>query len=154
MGFAKWMAVLGASVSALGGCGDSPDGRRRAAEDALALWLEKGPTSYAYVIQTDCFCPNLEPRRVVVEGDVVRSPLDTDSDGRAPESTMTELLQRVVDRAGRDNATFEAEYDAELGYLKYEDVDGSSRVADDEFTIKVTCLAEGTSDDVCPLAEQ
>lgn len=152
MKFAKWVGLLTASVSALGGCADSPEERRRAAEDALALWLDKGPTSYAYVIRTNCNCQSLEPRRVVVEDDVVTSPADPKR--VVPESTMTEILRRVVDQAGRDNATFDAEYDAALGYLRYEDVDGSGRVADDEFTIRVSCLAEGTSDDVCPLPEQ
>lgn len=130
------------------GCGNSD---RDEAERNLALWKQKGPASYVYIVETSCFCEPLGPVRVVVEdGGVKSATAITPGFGTPTGKSMTELLENVVKTAGRDNSSYEARFDPTLGYLKYERVDRDSNTSDDEFTTQVTCLGEGTGDDVCP----
>lgn len=141
-----WL-LAGFVASQLVGCGDE---EKDTAQSNLALWQRKGPASYVYIVQTSCFCGDIEPVRVVVTDGVVTSALGTESGTVQPAKTMTDLLKDVVREAGQDDATFTTEYDPTLGYLKRLEVDQDSQTADDEFSTVVSCLAPGVGDDVCP----
>jgi len=141
---AQWGTAL--AVLFLVGCGNA---ELDEAKDALARWKEKGPSSYVYVIERQCFCPPEGPARVVVEDGSVSSAVFIQSDKATTGQTMTELLERMVQQAGKDFEHFEASYDPELGYLKHAEADVSDDVSDDESATNVTCFAAGTADDAC-----
>jgi Family of unknown function (DUF6174) len=140
------LAAMWLTAALLGGCSNED---HATAEANLQKWQAKGPKSYVYVLDKGCLCANTGPTRVVVTDDVVTSAINTDSGDMVAAKTMTELLQSVVTAAGENNDSFEADYDPTLGYLKRLEVDHTS-ASDDEFGETVTCLAEGTSDDICP----
>jgi Family of unknown function (DUF6174) len=139
--------VAGLTASALVGCGNAD---KDTAEDNLALWQAKGPKSYVYVIQTSCYCANRDPVRVVVTDDVVTSSINTKSGTTESAQTMTDLLKDVVRQAGADYDEFKASYDPTLGFLKALDIERDAHTTDDESSTRVTCLAPGVGDDVCP----
>src|SRR5688572_904214 len=143
----RWLLPGLALGAALGCSGDEGEAR-----DNLEKWRKNGPASYTYVVETICFCANVEPTRIVVEDGVVVSAvgLDTGLPRLGSASTMTELLEAVVGHTKQDPDDFEAHYDDELGFLKQESVNFESGSADDEFFTVVSCFTPSTDDTACP----
>ena len=142
------LGIVGLTATLAVGCSNQD---RATAEENLHKWQTNGPKTYVYVDDTECFCVTRGPVRIVVTDDLVTSAVSQESGETVTTAkTMTELLQNVVADAGRDNASFQATYDPTLGYLKHLEVDRESNASDDEFSTTVTCLAEGSGDDVCP----
>jgi uncharacterized protein DUF6174 len=122
------------------------------ARDNLDKWREKGPASYTYVVETLCFCPDVEPTRVVVRDGAVTDTLGMETGLPRPDyaNTMTEVLEEGLRIAKQDPEKFDAKYDDELGYLKELSVDYSGGSADDEFFTVVSCFSTSTEDTACP----
>jgi hypothetical protein len=139
----------GLALGVLLGCSDDS----ATATENLGLWKKKGPSSYTYVLETSCFCPAVEPVRVVVlEGVVAESVGMTTGLPRDDYAmTMTTFLENVRAIAKKDPSDFDADYDAELGYVKKVSVDYSKGTADDEFSTVVSCFSASAEATACPL---
>jgi hypothetical protein len=120
------------------------------AKENLALFEQEGPASYTYLSQRTCDCFNSGEwiRTVVEDGEAISAVTEA---GAALETgaTMLAMLESLVEWTKNDPLVFEATYDPVLGYLMHLEMD-LSEAEDNEFEIKVDCLAEGTGDDVCP----
>jgi hypothetical protein len=139
----------GLALGAVLGCSDDS----ATATSNLELWKKKGPSSYTYIVETSCFCAAVEPVRVVVvEGMVAESVgMNTGLPRDEYAVTMTTFLENVRAITKKDPSDFDADYDAELGYVKRVSVDYSSGAADDEFSTVVSCFIASTEAAACPL---
>ena len=134
---ARWPA-LALLLLPLGACSEGPLGPARESLRAnRALWDQRGPASYSYVYEVNCFCasPALRPVRVTVEaGDVVgavREETGDDVEGRFP--SVEELFERIQDAVDRGAHEISAGYDPELGFPRAVFIDYERNVIDEEF---------------------
>jgi hypothetical protein len=111
-------------------------------ESARQLWHQQNLHTYAYTIQSSCFCVNVHPRYVFVLNDKVAgvldletlAPLDKDLYGGTIEDLFT-FVQKAVDQHAE---TIRAQYDATKGFPTAIDYDGAAQIADDEVSIRVS----------------
>lgn len=147
MGRRTWQLGMLALILALAGCANDDDEAK--VRQNLELWKAKGPSSYVYVIKTNCFCGNTDPVRVVVEDGAVKSAVSSSVD--EPEGqTMTELIESLIEKA-KTYDEFSADFDPKLGYLLHMSGVRNSNATDNGLDIDVSCFAEGTTDDLCVL---
>lgn len=134
---ARWpaLALLLLSVVA---CSEGPLGPARESLQANRdLWDRRGPASYSYVYEVNCFCasPALRPVRITVEtGEVVgavREETGDEVEGQFP--TVEDLFERIQDAVDREAHEISAGYDPELGYPTAVFIDYERRVIDEEF---------------------
>ncbi len=146
-----WALVVGATLAA---CGESSsDGEVNpgtVARAQLERWEARGITSYTYVVRRGCAC-EVSSLRVVVEDGDVESVVDEQTGLFVDEGqTLTELMQALVALARQNDESFSATYDADYGYA--ERVTGwKSDVSEEGYDLRVTCFAESTEDDACPV---
>src|SRR5256885_12137392 len=135
------LALLVAAMS----CSDAVSPTRKTITDlelARQLWHEQNLHTYAYTIQSSCFCANVHPHYVFVLDDKVAgvldlqtgTPLDKDLYGGTIEGLFT-FVQQAIDQHAQ---TIRAEYDAAKGIPTSIDYDGAAQTADDEIFIRVS----------------
>jgi hypothetical protein len=89
----------------------------QAAEQALAIWRNKRPAQYTYVLQPIGERNQGDALRIKVENEEVLEAVERD--GSKPDYrrySMTGLLEEALQIS--DDATFSGDYDPELGYVK------------------------------------
>jgi hypothetical protein len=120
------------------------------AKDNLALFEKEGPASYAYLAQRTCMCPNSGEwiRTVVEDGEAISAVTEAGVELETG-ATMQAMLEGLIEWTQRDPLVFEATYDPDLGYLVHLKMD-ISEIENNEYEISIDCLAEGTTEDVCP----
>ena len=88
---------------------------------ARRLWAEKGPKSYRYLYQANCFCYIRDELEIVVEDGRMTSARRTGSGEWVAETfwvafpTVDELFD-AIEKARREGTPVEARYHPELGY--------------------------------------
>jgi Family of unknown function (DUF6174) len=107
-------------------------------DDARALWLEAGATSYSYELQPLCFCGFTNNSRVTVSNGVVTSVFDLEEQ-RFLEDTQTQLyvpVERLFDileeALAQDVHSLEVEYDPSLGFPTEFFIDYEENTVDEE----------------------
>lgn len=113
--------------------------------DARALWALRAPDGYQVTVQQSCFClPEFrQPLRVTVENGRVSSVRGLEQplhhSGSLDQSRLTVAgLFDVIERAGRTAAELRVVYDAGYGFPTELFIDGDRRIADDEFTYRLS----------------
>ena len=137
------VAVLAISFS-IGAC-SSATGPSDDLTDAIERWAASAPSSYSFIYSQSCECAFGGPIRLTVVGGVVTS-FDTSPGGQVvvpdmkPEDfpTIDRLLERLSDVIALDPISFEATYDATLGYPRSVNYDISEMIADDELFFEVS----------------
>ena len=106
---------------------------------ARQMWADNGPSSYAMTTQLQCFCPMIEWKNIVVDGQIT-STVSTGEDAFVePQPQTMEDLFDEVDTAIRDGyARLDLEFDAETGALLSYWVDVDEMIADEEHGLIVT----------------
>lgn len=130
--------VLGVGLLVAAGCSDGPLGPARDSLQAnQELWSARGPASYAYVYEVNCFCasPALDPVRITVESGVVtgavRAETGEELEGEFP--TVEALFERIRDAIDRGAYQISAGYDPDLGYPRDVFIDYRKNTIDEEF---------------------
>lgn len=140
-------AVLWAGACGWGpyGPGDGPDDL----EEARLLWEARGPDSYVFTYELNCFCagPGNPPARITVTDGEVTGAVLPSRDRQVPEDelagypTVSDLFEDVGEWLDRDPASARTEFDAELGHPVDVFVDFRPNVADEELGFRVRDLA-------------
>src|SRR3954468_17884912 len=134
------LAALAASLAAAAGAQATPPGptvapsiadgsAQRALDTARRTWRRRGPASYRYRLQLQCFCTTeaIRPRTFVVRDRKPRHP----PKGWKSEATAWRLFKLVQHAIDRRVDGLDVEYRAN-GSLKLLSVDQYSRAIDDE----------------------
>ncbi len=136
--------ILFAALGTLHACSSTTAPERDLA-DAKARWALSNVRSYEYVVSRSCFCtPDaLRPVTVSVTDGVVTRRVYADTGALVPATTSDfttiEALFAVVEGAyARHADRVEASYDPVRGVPLRISIDGSVRIADDEFFITVS----------------
>lgn len=140
------LLIVGASASALSGCNDDNGSLLNELSASRIRWESLNADNYQMTYQRGCNClPDATAARtVLVKDSQVRSATIIDS-GESLDTTtyssltVDELFARIAleeSRAERVEATFHPQ----RGYPTSFYVDGSSQIADDEFSITVSEL--------------
>lgn len=130
--------ILCGGVLLAAGCSDGPLGPARDSLEAnRELWTARGPTSYAFVYEVNCFCasPALDPVRITVESGVVTGAVRVETgeelEGEFP--TVEALFERIRDAIDREAYQISAGYDPDLGYPRDVFIDYRRNTIDEEF---------------------
>ena len=120
----------------------SPEQRRASElESAHRRWQAQNLHSYAYTIQSSCFCANVDPLYIVVVSDTVAGVFDLKT-GTFLEpkwgSTVDVLFTFIQNAIDHHAYLIRAEYDAAKGFPTTIDYDGSAEFVDDEISIRVS----------------
>ena len=108
--------TLLALVVAVGASACAPE-QTVAAEQALAMWRNKRPLQYTYVLQPEGWSNHGDAVRIKVDQENLLEALERDGqESDLRRFTMTELLKVAV--AVSDESTYTGSYDPELGYVK------------------------------------
>jgi hypothetical protein len=133
------LALLVAAAS----CSDAtaPTGQVADLDGAHQLWRAQKLHTYAFTLQSSCFCVNTPPLQVLVLADTVAGVFDlstgTAIDPRLGE-TVEDLFAFVQNAIDRKAHLIRANFDESKGFPTEIDYDGSAQVADDEIFYKVT----------------
>ena len=141
------LLVLAAALL-VGACGEAPFGPGDLSE-ARRLWEARGPTSYSFTYELNCFCagPGIPPARITVTDGEVTGAFHPSSDRQVPEDDLTayptvrDLFEDVADWLSRDPASARTEFDPDLGHPVDVFVDFHERTADEELGFRVRELA-------------
>lgn len=148
---ARSRIVLATALIALG-CGGGPSGPGDLLHDldeARGLWEARGPESYVFTYELNCFCggPGSPSARVsVTDGEVTGAFLPAD-DHQVPEAelagypTVPDLFDDVTDWLTRDPVSARTLFDPTLGHPVDVFVDFRADVADEELGFLVRDLA-------------
>jgi hypothetical protein len=106
---------------------------------ARQLWQANGPSTYAMRTKLQCFCPQIEWKNTVVDGELI-STVNIGEDGfTEPEAQSMETLFDEVDSVIDDGyATLDLDFDTETGALLNYWVDVEEFMADEEHGVVVT----------------
>lgn len=142
----KRRAVTAYTIVALtlAACADEPSSS--VAQGPRGMWQEAGIVDYTLTIERVCFCPDIGPYVVAVQGGEVVSatregeevPLDDEMLATWP--LTVEDLFAEVDEAERTADEVAVEYDEALGYPSRIDIDRIENAIDDEMTYVVRSL--------------
>lgn len=133
-------------------CGSGPlepEERLEELAEARRVWEARGPTSYAFTYELNCFCggPGVPPARVTVTGGRVTGAFIPSEGRQVPEEdlpaypTVEELFADVEAWLERDPAAARAEFDPSLGHPVDVFVDFEKNVADEELGFRIRDLA-------------
>lgn len=134
-----WVATIG-----LVGCGG---GAQKDLDDARALWLTDGSSTYTMTVTQRCFCPDTFPVDVDVVGSGVRSatiygdsgPIEVESANFLDWYTIDGLFDRIQSAIDADAHEVLVTYGA-LGNPEVIDFDFEQLASDDEQGFDVTNL--------------
>jgi hypothetical protein len=129
------------------GCGSNS--AESSTRDALARWNTDHPPLYTYMLQVGGGFGGVATSRVVVQGEMIVSA--TDMDTQMPKfdaRTMGELIEDVL------ALTVEADsitvvFDPTVGFLKSVEGDFNAHATDDSFFENVVCFEQNNSDQAC-----
>ncbi len=137
------------SIPLAAACGSDSEVDRRLDELAAArsVWIVAAPATYEFTYLRLCFCPNVSPARILVDGGLVIRVIDVESSTTLPAErntefpTVEELYIELDDLIRLEPFRLEVKYDPELGYPSFVSVDIEERVVDEEFSYTVEDLA-------------
>ena len=144
------------SVPMVTACGSEDDGRLDDLAAARLLWIADAPATYEFNYLRLCFCPNVSPARILVDGGLVIRVIDVESSTTLPAErnaefpTIEELFIELDDLIRLDPFRLEVQYDPELGYPSFVSVDIEERVVDEEFSYTVEELTAAAQPAVLP----
>lgn len=133
------LASLAVAIS----CGDAtgPERQPTELEAARQLWRTQNLHTYAFTLQRSCFCGNVDPLYVFVQGDTVAGVLDLHT-GEAVDrqlgATVEGLFTFVQNAIAGHAHLIRANYDPDKGFPVEIDYEGQAQVADDEIFYKVS----------------
>ncbi len=133
------------SVPLAAACGSDSEEDRRLDELAAArsVWISAAPATYEFTYLRLCFCPNVSPARILVDGGLVIRVTDVESSTILPAErnaefpTVEELFIELDELIRIEPFRLEVQYDPELGYPSFVSVDIEERVVDEEFSYTV-----------------
>jgi hypothetical protein len=135
---AGWAAVLLATA-----CGDA-FGPTGGLVEARQRWRRTRPDSYRYQLVVGCFC-GLPPQPVTIEvrGDSVLSAVDARGapvrvPSASPYGTIDDLFDAIERAIAASAVRVDVRYEATRGYPTSIEIDGSTRIADDEIGYTVS----------------
>ena len=109
-------------------------------DDATALWQERQPSHYRYVVERVCFCtPDYRrPYRVTIDGNgpdfSFMGPVDAGGPGATspPEPFTIADLLTLLQRGVTEADAVEVAFDSRFGYPTHLRIDWSQQMADEE----------------------
>ncbi len=136
------------SIPLAAACGSDSEEDRLLDELAAArsVWISAAPATYEFTYLRLCFCPNVSPARILVDGGLVIRVIDVESSTTLPAErntefpTVEELFIELDELIRLDPFQMEVQYDPELGYPSFVSVDIEERVVDEEFSYTVEDL--------------
>lgn len=141
------LAVGSIPLAAACGSDSEVDGRLDELAAARSVWIAAAPATYEFTYLRLCFCPNVSPARILVDGGLVIRVIDVESSETLPAErntefpTIEELFIELDDLIRLEPFELEVQYDPELGYPSFVSVDIEERVVDEEFSYTVENLA-------------
>jgi len=118
-------------------------------DSARHLWTSARPTAYETVVRRSCYCANVDPYRVQVDGAAVTSAVRLSPDGvETPIDpadypswfTVEGLFTVVQDAIDQHVDRLETQYDDRLGHPLHIAIDPHAGTSDDETTYEVARL--------------
>jgi hypothetical protein len=117
-------------------------------ERARDLWEARGPDSYVFTYELNCFCggPGAPPARITVADGQVTGAFLPSRDEQVPEDelaaypTVPDLFDDVEEWLARDPVSARTEFDPGLGHPVDVFVDFEERVADEELGFRTRDL--------------
>lgn len=141
-------ALSAAALSHACGGPSGPAGELRDLEAARERWEARGPASYAFTYELNCFCggPGSAPVRITVTEGRVTGAYVPDEDRQVPEDeladhpTVGDLFRSVSEWLERDPVSARTVFDPTLGHPLDVFVDFRSNVIDEELGFRVRDL--------------
>lgn len=139
----KTVVILGALLL---GCGGAD---QEELDSAQQLWLAARPASYETVVRRNCFCGDVDPFRVQIQGATVTSAVrlkpngveTTVDPGQYQDWFTVEGLFAAVQVAIDERVDhLDVRYDAARGHPVHVDIDPRSGATDDETTYETARL--------------
>lgn len=154
-----YFIVFLSTLSLLSACNSIVDGRK--GDDFRAnqnLWKEQGIENYTFEFTKLCYCGGLyNPSTIVVKADTIHSVLDPETGEPLRDPQTDELvfpnfsesflsideLFDVIENAQEKADKLNVEYNQQLGYPEYIEIDYIKEAIDDEVTYRIDNFQKG-----------